>query len=189
HKTPGEEKRDRIKAAASEYVTERIRDAILSFDIEDMLSTTGVKLIMEKIQNSMLAMFLNEGTVRSFIEPAAAGIRRYLETAGTEKIGAVVEKEINCMCALPVGELADIGGHEEEIRTAVGTVYEQCMTRLIPSVIGEIDIAGIVVDKIEEMDIGFFEDLVLSVMKHELDYVVRLGALIGFVIGIINIFL
>ena len=38
------------------------------------------------------------------------------------------------------------------------------------------------------MDVLEIEELVLSVMKKELDTIVNLGALIGFVIGIVNIF-
>jgi len=37
------------------------------------------------------------------------------------------------------------------------------------------------------MDVREFEQLVLSVMKKELQAVVNLGALIGFVIGLINL--
>lgn len=39
------------------------------------------------------------------------------------------------------------------------------------------------------MDVMEIEKLTLSVMKHELDEIVNLGALIGFIIGILNIFI
>jgi uncharacterized membrane protein YheB (UPF0754 family) len=39
------------------------------------------------------------------------------------------------------------------------------------------------------MDVLEVEELVLSIMKKELNSVVNLGAVIGFVIGIINIFI
>ena len=39
------------------------------------------------------------------------------------------------------------------------------------------------------MDVMELEDMVLSVMKKELNTIVNLGALIGFVIGILNIFI
>ena len=39
-----------------------------------------------------------------------------------------------------------------------------------------------------QMDVLEIEELVLSVMKKELNTIVDLGALIGFVIGIVNIF-
>ena len=51
----------------------------------------------------------------------------------------------------------------------------------------KIDIAAVVEDKINRMDVREFEKLVLSVMKKELQAVVNLGALIGFVIGLINL--
>ena len=39
------------------------------------------------------------------------------------------------------------------------------------------------------MDVRELEDLVLSVMKNELQAVINLGALIGAVIGTVNIFI
>ena len=37
------------------------------------------------------------------------------------------------------------------------------------------------------MDVREVEDMVISTMKRELDAVVRLGALVGFVLGLLNI--
>ena len=41
--------------------------------------------------------------------------------------------------------------------------------------------------KINSMDVKELEDLVMSVMKNELQTVVNLGALIGAIIGAVNI--
>ena len=48
--------------------------------------------------------------------------------------------------------------------------------------------AEIVEDKINDMEVSELEDLVMQVMKNELQTIVNLGALIGAVIGVINIF-
>ena len=53
----------------------------------------------------------------------------------------------------------------------------------------QVDIATIVENKVNEMDIKDIEDLVLSVIKNELNSIVNLGALIGFLIVLINIFI
>ena len=45
-----------------------------------------------------------------------------------------------------------------------------------------------VADKINDMDVLELEKLVLTVMKKELDTIVNLGAVIGFLLGILNIF-
>ena len=50
-----------------------------------------------------------------------------------------------------------------------------------------IDVAGIAETKIKEMDVVALEALIFSVMKKELNAIVNLGALIGFVIGLLNL--
>lgn len=49
--------------------------------------------------------------------------------------------------------------------------------------------ARIIEEKINAMDVKELEVLVLSVMKKELDSILGLGAVIGFVIGMVNIFI
>ena len=44
-------------------------------------------------------------------------------------------------------------------------------------------------DKIVSMDVKELEVLILSVMKHELGMIVNLGALIGFILGLVNLIL
>lgn len=188
-KYAGEEKTASIKAGVKDFVAGKIADAVAAFDLEGLLSTVGVRMIMEKIQGSMLAMFLNENTIMSFIQPIAGSIRTYLDGPGREKIAGLVSVEVDKLCQNEIGTLFDFDNHADELKEIIGQAYEKAVEKLIPVVIEEIDIAGIVEKKIDEMDVGFLEDLILSIMKNELDYVVRIGAVIGFVIGCVNIFI
>ena len=52
-----------------------------------------------------------------------------------------------------------------------------------------VNVTDIVETKINEMDVETIERLTLSVISHELQAIVSLDALIGFVIGVLNIFL
>ena len=52
---------------------------------------------------------------------------------------------------------------------------------------GRIDIAGIIEDKINGMAVEDLEVMVLKVMKKELDTIVNLGALIGLLLGLVNL--
>ena len=51
----------------------------------------------------------------------------------------------------------------------------------------KIDVAAIVEEKVRDMDVAKLEALILSVMKKELNAIVNLGALIGLVIGLLNL--
>ena len=53
----------------------------------------------------------------------------------------------------------------------------------------DVHIAGTVESKINGMNVSELEALCLSVMKKELNAIVNLGALIGFIIGIVNSFI
>ena len=51
------------------------------------------------------------------------------------------------------------------------------------------EISALIEEKINAMDILELENLVLTVMKKELDMIVNLGAVIGLLLGILNIFI
>ena len=53
----------------------------------------------------------------------------------------------------------------------------------------QLDIQGLVEEKINQMDVLELEKLVLTIMKKELDTIVNLGALVGFILGAVNIFI
>ena len=185
----GEEKTKKAKKKINNALAEKISDAITNFDIEGILQTVGVNAVLDKLQNSMLGMFINAETIQGFIGPIADSIRGYLHSHGKEKIKDITEKETDKLYEMRVGDLLDIEGNEEHIKELLGDLYEKAVEKMIPVILSEINIAAIVEEKIDAMDVGFLEDLLLSIIKTELDYVVRLGALIGFVIGCVNIFI
>ena len=183
----GEEKTKKAKKKINNALAEKVTDAISGLDIEGFLQTVGIRAIMEKLQNSMLGMFINEGTLMGFIGPIADSIRGYLHSHGKEKIKDISEKETAKLYEMRVGDLLDIEGNEEHIKEMLGELYEKAIEKMVPVILAEIKIAAIVEEKIDNLEIQFLEELLLSIIKTELDYVVRLGALIGFVIGCINI--
>ena len=61
-------------------------------------------------------------------------------------------------------------------------------TNLEP-LLARLDLAAMVEAKINDMDVAIFEDLIMSVMKNELNAIVNLGFFIGLIIGTVNIFI
>jgi uncharacterized membrane protein YheB (UPF0754 family) len=98
----------------------------------------------------------------------------------------MVQNEVNNLCDTEISELINPGQHADTVKAALGNVFEMAIEKLVPVILKEVNIPGIVEEKISAMDVYMLEELVLSIMKNELDYIVRLGALIGLVIGCIN---
>ncbi len=69
------------------------------------------------------------------------------------------------------------------------SVYKRAVSEHIEEVLQAIDAGAVVRDTINNMDNRQIEDLVLMAMKNELGAVVNFGALIGLVIGLLNMFL
>ena len=83
---------------------------------------------------------------------------------------------------------ADLEGLEEEqLRRLITRAYEALIERFIDEFLERFHVAEIVEAKINAMDVKELERLVLSVMKHELNAIVNLGALIGFLLGLFNL--
>ena len=185
----GEEKLDDVKGTVSAYLIERISKVLSEFDYCSVITDVGGRFVREKLNNPMISMMLNDNVIASFAAPAADSIREYIAGEGREKISEISTKEIDNICGMNIGNTISSPDNKELIKTVIGEIYEKAVTKVIPLILHEINIGRIVEEKICSMDMKFVEVLILSIMKNELDYVVRLGALIGLVIGTVNIFI
>ena len=77
---------------------------------------------------------------------------------------------------------------EENIRQLAEQIYTRVAEEKAGELAEKFQIAQIVEEKVNRMDVAEVEEILLGVMKKELNAVVNLGALIGFVIGLLNIF-
>ena len=127
-------------------------------------------------------------------EPAehflAKNINTMLRDNGEEIVSNMIGGEVDNFLNKPVSKLLE--GHEEQLVQAVNTIesiYRSIITEHLPKILQSIDISKIVRDRINEMDVNETEKLIFQVMDKELKAIVWLGALLGLVMGSINILL
>ena len=127
-------------------------------------------------------------------EPAehflAKNINTMLRDNGEEIVSNMIGGEVDNLLNKPVCKLLE--GHEEQLNQAVNTVeslYRNVITDHLPKILDSIDISKIVRERINEMDVDETEKLIFQVMDKELKAVVWLGALLGLVMGSINLIL
>ena len=120
----------------------------------------------------------------------AKQINTMLENNSEEILSNMVSGEVDGILNKPVCKLLE--GHEEQLTQAVNTiesVYRTIIKEHLPKILESIDISKIVRDRINEMDVNETEKLIFQVMNKELKAIVWLGALLGLVMGSINIVL
>lgn len=181
------EKYDQLRAELEDTLTRKTVEAVHDMNIGEIIVREGVRVINEKVQGTMVGMFLNEQTINSFAAPLGEEIERFIVEHGETMIRPAIAGQITKVEETEMGQMAErIPLEKENIIKLVDTIYERCMSDSFETIMDQVDVAGIVEDKIKEMEVEKLEELVLSVMKKELDAIVNLGAIIGFIIGILN---
>ena len=176
-----------LKANLSDAFTDQIMESIGKIDFKNTIATEAGRIIKEKVNGTMLAMFLSDEMLDSFIQPVGIELENYIAENGrdfvqkevNEKIMVFEQKSILNLCE-------DMNVEEERIRTAVRSIYHKASENAVNGVMKNVDISAMIEDKINEMKTEELEKVVLAVMKKELDTIVNLGALIGFILGSLN---
>ena len=176
--------------AASEKITARTGEKLAEMDLGTTIAGLAEQAVTQKVQSSMLGMFITPDVVRSFLGPFAEGVNNYIATEGIGKIRELIGGELSILSGRPVGSLIAVDeASKARIMEKIGDIYAGFMAANAEKLTAGMKTGRIVEEKINAMDVADFEKLVMSVMKHELSTIVNLGALIGLVIGVINIFL
>lgn len=125
-------------------------------------------------------------------EPAehflANNINTMLKNNGKEIVSNMIDGEVEGLLNKPVCNILE--SHDDQLEQAVNTVesiYRTIINDHLLKILESIDISKIVRERINEMDVNETEKLIFQVMDKELKAIVWLGALLGLVMGSINI--
>ena len=149
--------------------------------------TEPTKIAAALFGGNVVAKFL--GLLR---EPAenylADNINNMMKANGKQFVSNMVGDGVNTFLDKKVCDM--LKGHDEQLAQAVNTVeslYRTVINEHLPKILDSIDISKIVRERINEMDVNETEKLILQVMNKELKAIVWLGALLGMIMGSINL--
>lgn len=179
---------------ATDRVSDALSDKILGgfqkIDMKTVISDVAENSFSELLSNPLVAMLMNSNALDSVYEKIATAIADYINEHGKELLVPMVRQEMDGMLSASLkSNLEQINVDEAYIRKLLENTIDRFIENNAPKLIGYIKIKDIVEEKINQMNVKELEDLVMSVMKNELQAVVNLGAVIGAILGIINIFI
>lgn len=180
-----------VAKAAMTYVGEKITSnggADILSEIGGLMGGFGMaaKLFFTGSVISKFLELLRE-PVERFL---AKNVNEILQKNGDAIISNLVGSETDKLLAKPVKNL--LVGQDEKLADAVNTmvsIYKTIITEHLPKILESVNISTIVRERINEMDMDETEKLILQVMNKELRAIVWLGALLGTLMGCVNIFL
>ena len=176
-----------LKANLSDAFTDQIMESIGKIDFKNTIATEAGRIIKEKVNGTMLAMFLSDEMLNSFIQPVGAELENYIALNGRDFVQKEVNEKIMVFEQKSILDLCrEMNLQEEKIRDTVRSIYRSASADAVNGVLKNVDISAMIEDKINDMKTEELEKVVLTVMKKELDTIVNLGALIGFILGSLN---
>lgn len=176
-----------LKANLSDAFTDQIMDSISKIDLKHTVVTEAGRVIKEKVSGTMLAMFLSDEMLNSFIQPVGAELENYIAQNGRDFVQKEVNEKIMVFEQKSILDLCrEMNLQEEKIRDSVRSIYRSASADAVNGVLKNVDISAMIEDKINDMKTEELEKVVLTVMKKELDTIVNLGALIGLILGSLN---
>ena len=176
-----------IKTKISDTVTEQILVSVNNIGIGKVISDECEKVVKEKIQNPMFKMFINDDFIASITRMIGDEVQKYIDKNGSSVIGREVNRKIDDIEVKSVSKLLqNVDITEEKIQSSITKLYNKSVEKALDELFAKLDISKMIEDKINAMDMDELETLVLQVMKKELDTIVNLGAVIGLIMGLLN---
>lgn len=176
-----------VKSEIAKTVTENLTSANLGQKIAHM----AVDHAIEKMKNGLLGFFHVDkllGNLRISAEQLLEkNIDEMLATNAADMVAAMVDTSIDNLTNSSVSSL--LANRDEQIASARNTVlyaYRQTVENHLPAMLASLDIKRIIEDRINGMDTMEVERLIFEVMDKELTAIIRLGILLGFIMGCLN---
>lgn len=180
--------KDNFTQQFSKNISQKIAESNLGEDI----ATKVVEYAMEQTKKGLLGIFGADKFIGLLSNPTEKLLGKHigniLKNNAEEITRPMVEEQINHFLSTPVSEfLANRDESITKIKEMIIDAYKSVISSQLPRMLESIDIKKIVEDRINEMDIQETEQLTYGVISHELRAIVLLGALLGGIIGLVNI--
>lgn len=171
-------------------ISDALIDGVQHADLKSIIAKIASNALGDILDNPLISMFLSNDRLDSIYENISNSFKDYVKMYGKDAVMPIVKEKVINIEDNPIKySLNALGVDRESICEATGNIIDNFIEDNGIKIIQSININDMVQRKIEEMNAKELEKLVFSVMKHELQAVINLGALIGAVIGIINIFI
>ncbi len=185
------EKYDRLEDNFAELLSLKITDAIKRMDIPGTIHKEGKAMLLDHVLNSrLLAFVVTDSMIDRVMKAVSDKMEEFIDTRGPEMVSEITTSRIHDLGNRTPLYVLELAGYDPEfVRRKITEAYRESVVNAVNSALRRIDVAKVVEDKINSMAVEELEKGVLTVMKTELKLIVDLGALIGLLIGSINIFI
>lgn len=186
-----------ILLSLSDEGKEKNARALGNIIVDKVIDTKLINEIFTATENKLK----NSGTIEELLKNNNIDAELMLKNFINDKLNYITEnKEIECK----IGEYVDTfvddimkidlynvsKGNEDKISKITSKLAEEIFERFLTNKAGEFikafDISKIVEDRINSFEVSFAEQIILEISSKELNAITWLGALLGFIMGLVS---
>lgn len=183
-----EEKTVHFVERAEESLTDLIYNKVLQMNVGEIIADKVMEVAMDKLKDSMFGMMMGSSFLEPITRQVEEKINEYVESYGRPVVEQMVLDESAKLQEKTVGEtVCQMEEYGIDLSAFAVQQYEMILSEKLPQILDMLQLSSIVEERINAMDVAEVEELMLSIMKKELRAVVNLGALIGLILGFINV--
>ena len=174
--------------STEEKMTDMIFERIQEMDPGHVIAEKVLEAAKEKLAESMFGMMIGGSMLEPIAKQVEDKINEYVTEYGRPYVEQVVMQESLKLQEATVGSaFSVVEGYGLDLPELVVSQYESIVREKLPQILETLHLSRIVEDRINAMEVAEVEELVMSIMKKELGAVVNLGALIGLLLGLVNV--
>jgi len=185
--------------AVEEFCSQCTKQLLLLIRSEEV-TTTLISMFKTNIENhidsgavsmhQMLSTLLGQQSLSAGRDWVKKEIRELLQAQKTLKtIDSLIDALIEALLQKRIGKLANLvpAGVREGWSRSLQKMASTMLENEVPGLVQSLNIRQIVTEKVNSLDILKLEGLLLSIMEEQFKYINLFGALLGFLIGCLNI--
>lgn len=177
-------------SSTEEDLTDFLTEKIIAMEPGKLIVDKVMQEAQSKLADSMFGMMIGG----SFLEKIGGQVQEGIDTYIAENARDYIEKEVVAesekLQEKPMSETAALlekkGIYDSEF---LWGLYKSIIQEKLPQLLASLKLSAVVEERINAMKVEEVEELVLSIMNKELGAIVNLGALIGLILGLVNVFI
>lgn len=176
--------RNNVTDGIVKMITGKLQDS----RIGDSIAHLATQHVMEKTRKSVAGKFGADMLLQPIAQLVEGVLGKHineiLHNNSQQMVTGLVHDESEQLMGMKMSEL--MTGHDEQIKqikSGILNAYRVIITEHLPRILQDIDISGIIEQRINDMEMAEAEAIILDVMKKELRAIVWLGALLGSLMG------
>jgi uncharacterized membrane protein YheB (UPF0754 family) len=182
---------DAMRENATDGIVKMITAKLQDSKLGESIARMATQHVMEKTRKSVAGRFGADMLLQPIAQLVegilAKHINEILHNNSRQMVENLVAEESTKLTGMTMRSL--MTGHDEQVKQAKNGIlnaYRVIITEHLPRILQDIDISTIIEQRINDMDMDEAEAIILDVMKKELRAIVWLGALLGSIMGTLN---